>query len=62
MYEVIVLFEDLKDKNYQYNVGDTYPREGLKPSKARIAELSGADNKRNMALIKPVPKDANITE
>ena len=54
MYKVLVMFEDLKDKSHRYNVGDLYPREGLKPSKARIAELSSVGNRRKQVLIEPV--------
>ncbi len=54
MYEVIKYFVDLEDKNYPYNAGDKYPREGLKPTDKRIAELSGAENKQGCPLIKPV--------
>lgn len=52
MYKVIVYFEDLQDNNYAYNVGDTYPRKGLKPKAARIEELATGKNIRGIALIK----------
>lgn len=51
MYKVIINFSDLQDNNHSYNVGDTYPREGLTPSEERIAELTGTNNKRGVALI-----------
>ena len=51
MHKVIVRFKDLKDNGHLYNVGDTYPRKGKRASKARIAELSGTENKRGVALI-----------
>jgi len=52
MYKVIAAFEDLQDGGYHYNEGDNYPRKGgAKPSKERIAELSGSDNKRGIPLI-----------
>lgn len=54
MYKVIKLFTDLKDKNHLYNVGDTYPREGLKVDEDRIAELAGNENKQGVPLIKKV--------
>lgn len=53
-YRVIKFFTDLQDNNHAYNVGDTYPREGLNPSEERIAELSGSDNKQGVPLIKEV--------
>ena len=54
MYKVIKYFTDLQDKDHPYNVGDTYPRKGLNPSKERYAELSGSDNKQGVQLIKEV--------
>lgn len=51
MYKVIKHFTDLQDKNHPYNVGDDFPREGLKVTKERIAELSSANNKRREPLI-----------
>lgn len=51
MYKVIRLFTDLQDNGHKYEVGDEYPRLGLKPSLARIAELSGSDNKQKTPLI-----------
>lgn len=54
MYKVIKYFTDLQDGHNAYNVGDTYPREGLNPSEDRFAELSGSDNKQGVPLIKEV--------
>lgn len=62
MYKVIKAFYDLEDVKktksgnvyYEYNVGDTYPRNGLNPSEERIAELSGENNKQGTPLIKLV--------
>lgn len=54
MYKVTAYFVDLKDNNYAYREGDTYPRKGLKADDARIAELSGSENKRGIPLIKKV--------
>lgn len=51
MYKVIKLFTDLQDNGHKYEVGDEYPRLGLKPSLARIAELSGSDNRQKTPLI-----------
>lgn len=51
MYKVIRLFTDLQDNGHKYEVGDEYPRLGLKPSLARIAELSGSDNRQKTPLI-----------
>ena len=57
-YKVLVLFSDLQDGDHVYNVGDEYPRKGLAPSDARIAELSGKENLLGRALIEEVKEDA----
>lgn len=54
MFKVVKLFTDLQDDNYKYEVGDEYPRLGLKPSLARIKELSGSDNRQGTPLIEEV--------
>lgn len=53
-YEVINPFEDLQDERHQYQPGDTFPRDGFKVSKKRLAELSSEKNKQNRPLIKAV--------
>jgi hypothetical protein len=61
MYKVIVHFTDLQDNNWPYEAGDIYPRPGLSVTDARLAELSGSDNKRGIPLIASVeeaPKEA----
>ena len=50
-YKVIKYFEDLQDDNHPYNVGDIYPREGLKPSRNRIRELASPFNLQKTVLI-----------
>lgn len=54
MYVVKVFFTDLQDNNYAYNVGDTFPRDGMAVTSDRIKELSGTQNKRGIALIEEV--------
>lgn len=58
MFKVTKFFHDLQDKNHEYNVGDIYPREGLKPTPERIAELSGNENKQGQPLIAEVSEPA----
>lgn len=53
-YVTLVYWEDLQDDNHPYHDGDEYPRDGLKPTKKRITELAGANNKRGIPLIKAV--------
>ena len=50
-YKVICYFEDLQDFNHPYNVGDIFPRQGMKVSESRLAELSSTKNRRGIALI-----------
>lgn len=47
-------FKDFEDNDYIYKKGDTYPREGLKPTKKRITELSSKKNKIGEVLIEAV--------
>lgn len=52
MFVVIRHFTDTHDRRHSYNAGDTYPREGYTPTKARINELSGYENSLCTPLIK----------
>ena len=61
MYKVIHFFTDLQDFNHPYNVGDIFPRDGLKVSEERLIELSGSNNKQHKPLIKFV-KDEPIEQ
>lgn len=54
MYKVIYPFYDLKHENHVYSVGDVFPVEGCRPTKARYAELIGSDNKIGRPLIEEV--------
>lgn len=51
MYRVISPFRDLKNDEHPYKVGDVYPVEGYKPTKARIKELVEGKNPLNRAFI-----------
>lgn len=50
-YKVISYFEDLQDGSHAYNVGDTYPRKGLRVTDERVAELKSDSNKQKKPLI-----------
>lgn len=52
MYEVVNYFTDLQDGEHPYNVGDAFPRKGLKVSDERIRELSTEGNAQHRPLIK----------
>lgn len=62
MYKVIARFADLKDENHIYEIGDTYPRKGSKPSEERIEELASDKNKIGIPLIKLVEAKAKSTK
>ena len=57
-YTVIKRFSDPQDGNHVYEAGDTYPRAGVSPLPARIAELAGNKNRQKTPLIKAVQKKA----
>lgn len=50
-YKVIHYFTDLQDFNHAYNVGDVFPRIGMKVSEVRLKELASSNNKQNKPLI-----------
>lgn len=54
MYKVISYFTDLQDNDHPYNVGDTFPRDGVEVTENRLAELSGSGNKQGRPLIEEV--------
>ena len=51
MYKVINRFVDLKDGGHVYNVGDIFPRTGIRVDDKRLEELSSNRNRRGVALI-----------
>lgn len=54
MFKVIRYFTDLQDNGYAYNVGDTFPRDGMTVTADRITELSSSANKQGVPLIEEV--------
>ena len=60
MYKVIRAFCDSTDKNRLYNVGDVYPVEGAKPTKARVKSLLTGENKNNNVYIEEVSEETEI--
>lgn len=51
MYKVIKMFHDMQDNNYCYELGKTYPREGMTVLPSRIKELSTDANRIGEPLI-----------
>ncbi|MCG1573278.1 Rho termination factor N-terminal domain-containing protein [Staphylococcus epidermidis] len=62
MYKVIEYFTDLQDDNYEYNVGDTFPRKGLNVSDERLTELSTKENRQNKPLIERVDEQNKLSD
>ena len=60
-YKVIHRFTDLQDFNHLYNVGDLFPRAGMKVSQSRIDELASSKNKLKTPLIE-LEKDNEIDD
>lgn len=58
MYIVTRPFTDLSDNNRMYKVGDTYPAEGVKPTKARVKELLTGNNKNRKVYLREVADPA----
>lgn len=54
MFRVIEYFEDLQDNSRPYNVGDVFPYDNREISEKRLTELSTAQNRRKIPLIKEV--------
>lgn len=50
-YKVIHYFTDLHDNDHPYEVGDAYPRAGVKVTKKRIAALMSEKNLQGVPLI-----------
>lgn len=57
MYKVLKYFTDLQDNRHPYHEGDTFPRDGLNVSEARLEELSGSNNKQGRPLIEKIKDD-----
>lgn len=62
MYKVIRNFSDLQDHDRVYNAGDIFPRDGLRVSKERIAELSSSKNRIREPLIEEIPEELERTK
>lgn len=62
MYRVIKYFTDLQDGDCPYNVGDIFPRKGLKVTDKRLAELAGNGNKQGVPLIQFVEETPAVEE
>ena len=61
-YKVIHYFEDLKDFNHPYNVGDEFPHAGMKVSEERLKELSSKENRQGQPLIELVKPKEKVVE
>ena len=62
MYRVIKPFADLKDNNYAYYVGDTFPRNGVEVDAERIEELASNKNRLGVPLIEEIKEKPKRTQ
>ncbi|WP_110931068.1 termination factor Rho [Paenibacillus bouchesdurhonensis] len=53
-YKVVRKFKDTKHNGHVYEVGETYPAEGQKTTKARVKQLSTTNNKYGKVFIEPI--------
>ena len=60
MYRVLRNFRDLKDRQYLYRAGDTYPRAGQTASPARIEALMTGKNKAKLVFIEEIPEEKPV--
>ena len=57
-YKVVRRFKEEKHDGHVYEVGDSYPKEGSRATKARLEELATKKNKYEQIFIEEVaPKD-----
>lgn len=54
MFKATRAFLDSQDNNRLYNVGDTFPADGVKVSKDRIKSLLDGSNKRGNVYLEEV--------
>lgn len=62
MYKVVSTFRDLKQDGHIYHVGDAYPKEGTKATKARFEELSTTKNAHKQIFIEKVKEAPELKE
>lgn len=52
----------MQDNNFDYQVGDEYPRKGMSVLQSRINELAGSKNRQGVPLIEEIPEKAEETK
>lgn len=57
MYKVIRAFRDSQDNNRLYNVGDSFPADGVKVSKTRAKSLLDGANKNGKVYLEEIADD-----
>lgn len=61
-HKVVSRFKETKHDGHVYEVGDNYPVEGKKATKARLEELSTTKNKYNQIFIEEVTETPETKE
>ena len=62
MFRVVRQFFDLTDGNREYAPGDTFPRDGVTVSAARLAELATSNNRLGYSVIEEIKDVAEKAE
>lgn len=61
-HKVVSRFKETRHDDHIYEVGDNYPVEGKKATKARLEELSTTKNKCNQIFIEEVNESPKVEE
>ena len=61
-HKVVSRFKETRHDGHIYEVGDNYPVEGKKATKARLEELSTTKNKYNQVFIEEVAETPKVEE
>jgi hypothetical protein len=56
-FRVTRFFTDMQDDNHPYNIGDEYPRKGVKVLASRYKELASSKNRQGVPLIEEIPEE-----
>lgn len=61
-HKVVSRFKETRHDGHIYEVGDIYPVEGKRATKARLEELSTTKNKYNQVFIEEVNETPKVEE
>ncbi len=61
-HKVVSRFKETRHDGHIYEVGDIYPMEGKRATKARLEELSTTKNKYNQVFVEEVNETPKVEE